>query len=196
MNLNNILRAMSSLYGANLNDDAIMMLKLDLKNYPEEKIIKALQKCRMELRFFPRLADILDRMEGSHLGENEAWALCPKTEEESVCWTPQIKKAYFVALPLLENGDKFGAMKAFCEVYRKEISEAKANQIEPVWEISLGFDKSQRETCLLEAVKLKRLEVEEIKQYLPYQYETQNILPLIEKLSEEKSLVKKIEGVL
>ncbi len=63
---------MAQLFGREISEEAILMLAYDLAEYPEDKVLTALGKCRKELRFFPTVADIVERINPSSNPESEA----------------------------------------------------------------------------------------------------------------------------
>jgi hypothetical protein len=56
------LAVMSDLYNRGLTAEAIIMLHDDLAEYPVEKVLEALRRCRRELKTFPSVAEIVDRL--------------------------------------------------------------------------------------------------------------------------------------
>ena len=116
-------------------------------------------------KFMPKIADIraaleANRTDDGHPGGDEAWsiALQARHENASVVWTDQIAQAFFtVALPLLDEGDKIAARKAFLERYEREIVQARKAGIVAKWVTSLGSDPKQREQAIDQAVRLGRL---------------------------------------
>jgi hypothetical protein len=178
MDLSTVFKAMSSLYRTNLSNEAMIMLKLDLSEFSDEQIIKALKKCRNELKYFPSIAEIRERIDIGHLEPNEAWSICPKTDNESVCWTNEIEIAYHVAYSLILSGDLIAARMAFIESYKKQLCFARENHIIPQWKLSFGYNKDHRIAIGKEAIE---------KKLLPY-YEVQKLLPEMEQNFEPKVL--------
>ncbi len=111
--------------------------------------------------FMPKPADIIrtiqeatGTLESQWLSANEAWAVAlPAIDEDStVVWTPEIAKAFEVARPILEGGDKIGARMAFIPAYDRLIDHAKRESRTPSYEVSAGWDANMREVAMRQAV--------------------------------------------
>lgn len=126
-------------------------------------------------QFMPKIADIRRQIEvhrdDGHPGAEEAWsiALGARDENASVVWTEQISQAFFVAaMPLLDEGDKIAARRAFLERYERELAEARKAGVVAKWVASLGSDPHQREQAVERAVRLGRIDVEHAHKLLPH----------------------------
>ena len=111
--------------------------------------------------FMPKPADIIrtiqeatGTLESQWLSANEAWAFAfPALDEAAtVVWTPEIAKAFEVARPILEGGDKIGARMAFIPAYDRLIDHAKRESRTPSYEVSAGWDANMREVAMRQAV--------------------------------------------
>ena len=111
--------------------------------------------------FMPKPADIIRTIqeengtpESQWLSANEAWAIAlPAIDEAAtVVWTPEIAKAFEVARPILEGGDKIGARMAFIPAYDRLIDQAKRESRTPSYEVSVGWDANMREVTMRQAV--------------------------------------------
>jgi len=184
------LEYMCELYDKKMTKRALQGLISDISIYDEENLLESLRKCRSTLNHFPTISEIKDRIPGQHPGPNEAWAKMPIHEDDSVVWTKQMKEAFFIALPLIENRDLVAARVTFLEKYKKLLSEAMDKNELPEWELSLGFDKSKRAPAVKEALKLKLIDESKASELLPYEQhdEINNILPFI-----GNDIVKRIE---
>jgi hypothetical protein len=150
--------------GQELSENAAVAMVRELADYDAEAIAVALSRCARELTGRLTLAAILERMPGQHLGGNEAWALCPRNESETVVWTEQIEAAYGVAAPLLAEGDPIAARMAFLESYRRAVGESRGA---PRWVASIGHDVSARRAALENARALGRLDAGTVARLLP-----------------------------
>jgi hypothetical protein len=56
------LMIMSELYGKTFSQASAEMLVSDLSEYPDEDVLRALNQCRKELRYFPTVAEIISRI--------------------------------------------------------------------------------------------------------------------------------------
>lgn len=111
--------------------------------------------------FMPKPADIIRTIQEATQGSqpqwitaNEAWALAlPAIDEKStVVWTPEIAKAFEVARPILEDGDKIGARMAFIPAYDRIINQAKLENRTPSYEVSAGWCPHNRDLAIQNAV--------------------------------------------
>lgn len=140
--------------GANLSSAAIEIMLHDLADYPEQSVLAALADCRKTLSGRFTLAAVIERIKGQdgRPGAEEAWAMLPKGEDDSVAWTAEMRFAWGIAEPLIAEGDKIGARMAFKEAYTRRVEEARANGVPAQWEVSLGHDPHKRDAALQKAV--------------------------------------------
>lgn len=163
------LKAMSEIYGRPMSPAAAVMMAKDLGHFPEEQVLKALEECRRQLRYFPTIAEIFNRIKclDGRPGVEEAWSMIPKDEAASVVWTEEMAGAFAAAGPLLHDGDHIAARMAFKEVYEREV-EAARNEGRPAkWTATLGHDKAGRARALIEAQTKGRLSLEDVKRIMP-----------------------------
>lgn len=156
----------AELTGTQLSEQALKAMIVGLEAYSFQHVTAALKRCQFELsagRFcFP---EILKRIPGGHLSSDEAWAIFPKDEYTTAVVTAEMREAMLTAYPLLNDGDKIGARMAFKQAYERLVSEACGKQ--PVWEITLGFDKAGRYDAVLKGVEQGRISVERALAALP-----------------------------
>ena len=153
------------LMGGEISEDAARVFCDDLSEYPEEQVLPALARCRKECRGRLMLVDVVNRLEDGHPGPEEAWALCPKGEDDTIVWTNEIAAAHGVARHL--EGDKVAARMAFKEAYTRQLTDARANRVQAKWIVSLGHNKEERTAPLLEAFNKNRLSHDYVKRMLP-----------------------------
>lgn len=160
--------------GANLSEAAAEIMLHDLAEYPEGAVLAALADCRKTLTGRFSLAAIITRIEGQdgRPGAEEAWAMLPRDEDESVAWTQEMRFAWGVAQPLLDEGDKVGARMAFKEAYTRKVEEHRSNNVPAEWEVSLGQDPHGRTAALDKAVRAGYIGKEHASRLLPYNSET------------------------
>lgn len=156
------------LTGTNLSEAAARVLASDLLAYPEGQVLKALNRCRKELKGRLTIADVIARLEDGRPGAEEAWAMLPRDEASSVVWTEEMSAAWGVALPLLHAGDQVAARMAFLERYRTLVQSAREHAKQVKWMPSLGTNPLDRERVLLEAAELGRLPAEHVAGLLPH----------------------------
>ena len=141
-------------------------------------------------QYFPKPSDILSSFrKNDKPGAEEAWAMMPKGEDESVIWIQEMAVAFGAASPLMIDGDMIGARMAFKEVYEREL----AKNMPTKWMASFGRDKSGREAALEQAVSLKRLSLETALKFMPESEQllqlTNNENPLLENQTKIKNLL-------
>lgn len=149
-------------FGQQLTDERMRVYCSDLADLTVEQVKLACGRARRELKFFPKIAELRELAGASGLldgrpGVEQAWALCPKTEDESTVWTDEMALAFGSARPLLLNGDSIGARMTFKEVYTAEVERARASGRPVKWNASLGWDATDRVRALTEAVLDKRI---------------------------------------
>lgn len=156
--------------GSHLSDAAIEIMLHDLAEYPEDAVLAALADCRKTLTGRLSLAAIIERVKAQdgRPGAEEAWALLPFDENDSVAWTEEMRAAWGVAQPLLEAGDKVAARMAFKEAYTRRVEEARASGDPVRWEVSLGLDPAGREAALERAVRAGYIGHEHAASLLPH----------------------------
>ncbi len=167
----NLLKAIAvtaELTDTDLSEFAARIMANDLAGFPENQVIKALEKCRKELKGRLRISDVIDRIDDGRPGHEEAWAMIPKDESSSVVWTREMAESFGVAYPLIESGDHIAARMAFIETYKSKCAESRNNGIAVKWEPSLGHDKNGREHVLMDAVQKGRLAQSHALSLLPY----------------------------
>lgn len=107
-------------------------------------------------RFAPTAADVIAQIEAARPdgrpGPDEAWAMTPVDEVQTVVWTTEMAEAFGIATKLLQTGDRSGARFAFREAYVRIVDQAKRAGRRPVWVASLGHDLAQRKQVLTAAV--------------------------------------------
>jgi hypothetical protein len=150
------LAATAELSGRQLSESAVKVFADDLSRFNERDVLTAISRCRIELRAFPTIADIIARIPDGHPGVEEAWALVPKSESDSVVWTDEMSQAFHAARSLLAS-DPVAARMTFKEVYTKRLLEARAVGSKPRWRTSFGSDRPHRESVIRDAVEKKLL---------------------------------------
>lgn len=180
------LAATSELMGQTISPLALEYMAKDLKQYPVDIVIEALNKLRRDSKGRLTLAAILEKIEelnpDGRPGADEAWAMIPMDEDTSAVMTQEMAQALHIAQPLLDAGDKIAARMAFKESYNRIVDANKQNGIKPEWFPSLGQDKAGRDSVLAEAVRLGRLTAEHAIRLLP----PEKIAPMLQNAGKEK----------
>lgn len=165
-----LLRAVAvtgELCGRTFSEAAARVFVTDLAAYPEPAVIKALARCRKEVRGVLTVNDVVSRVDDGRPGPEEAWSQLPFDESQSAVWTDEMSAAFGVARPLLELGDKTAARFAFREAYSKLVGEARDEGRAVNWTATLGYDPRGREAVLSEAVNSGKLPIGFARQFFP-----------------------------
>lgn len=139
----------------------------DLSGFPEPAVLAALRRCRREVRGVLTVQDVVSRIDDGRPGPQEAWAMMPVSEADSIVWSDEMAEAYRVAAPLIADGEMVAARMAFLETYTKAINEARDQRKAPCWSVSLGHDPRGREQALLLAVEKGRLTLGHARDLVP-----------------------------
>lgn len=159
--------AMAELYQMTLSRPAAMLLLEDLQEFTEFQILRALERCRRELKRFPSTSDILDRIDDGRPGIEEAWGMIPKSEGETVVWTQEMATAFGACASLIDR-DQVAARMTFKEVYENALSIARAERKPVKWSASLGHYAPGRDGVIKAAVQRGRLAADEALALLPH----------------------------
>lgn len=175
-----------------LSETAARVMAEDLAQFDEQMVLGALVRCRRELKKQMCISDIIDRLEDGRPGANEAWAMIPKNENDSVVWTREMAEAYGVCYQLMNEGDMIAARMAFIEAYKERCADARNNAIQIKWEPSLGYDKNGREHVIMAAVEKGLLRSDHAAKLLPYHEHTDANTKLLSMIKDSKLLSKTI----
>lgn len=156
----------AELCGRTFSEPAARVFVSDLSGYPEDQVIRALARCRKEVRGVLTVADVIQRLDDGRPGPDEAWAMLPRSESESVVWTEEMSSAFSVAAPMMDS-DKTAARMAFREAYKRAVDEAREQRKAVNWIASLGHDPRGREQVLQRAVELGRLSAPHALRLMP-----------------------------
>jgi hypothetical protein len=157
----------AELTGTELSRAAAKVMVEDLSAYPHGQVTGALTRCRKELRGKLTIAEVLARLDDGRPAPDEAWAMCPKSEAESVVWTDEMAEAFGIAAPLVEADDLIAARMAFREAYTAAVQRARDAHTSPRWWPSLGTDRGGRDQALRMAVARNRISAEQAARLLP-----------------------------
>lgn len=156
----------AELCGRVFSEAAARVFVGDLSAHPEAAVVKALARCRKEVRGVLTVQDVVSRLDDGRPGPNEAWAMLPMSESETAVWTDEMAQAFGVAREML-GYDRVAACFAFKERYIKAVSDARDAGRSVNWTATIGYDPRGREKVLAEAVQLGRLPLEYARQFAP-----------------------------
>ena len=148
------------------SDDQLALISGSIFKYDFEQVKSALERVLVECKFFS-LAEVIERIEDGRVSPEAAWALMPVTESQSVCWTEEMRQAFYDCYPLLDDGKNIPARMAFIESYKKRLAVARVEGGQSVYSVSLGSDQQDRIRVLTEAVGTGKIERNHAASLLP-----------------------------
>jgi len=153
------------------SDERIDMWCKGLERFPDGAVRRSTANHIMTNNFKPQLANIVlgcHAMQDSlWLGAEEAWALVPKSEQETALLTKEISEALAIAQPLIDEKDKIGARMAFKDAYSRLTEKSKALGRKPEYFVSLGLDQVSRASTLADGVRSKKISIEYATSVVP-----------------------------
>lgn len=180
----------TELTGTELSQAAANVFAEDLSRYPEHQVLRALTRCRREVKGRLTLADVIRRIDDGRPGPEEAWAAIPKSESETVVWTAEMATAFAAANPLLLDDDKIAARMTFLETYKRELANARDNGESVSWIPSLGHDSAGRDDVIMQAHEARKLTHKQAVALLPHLETEIKALPGREKVEEMHRQIK------
>lgn len=169
----------AELCGTNLSEPAARLFLQDLSSFDEKAVLKALSKCRREIKGRLTLAEIITRIDDGRPGAEEAWAMLPRDEGTTVVWTEEMCQAWATVQTLVDDGEVVAARMAFKEAYSRLVNEAREARTPAKWTVSLGHDVAGRKTVLLMAVAKRRLTAEHACSLIPNFESEESSVPLL-----------------
>lgn len=143
-----------------------------LEDLPFEVLERAVAQYMRTGKYPPKPSDIRglieDALKARWFSADEAWAHAQRALDESdtVVWTQEASRAFHVAQPLLEMGDKVGARRAFEAAYERAVAAATEERRQPVFLVSEGWDKARRIEVVSRAKAEGFLPAEQADRYL------------------------------
>ena len=163
--------ATAEIMGREISPASAMMMAKDLEQYPIDVMITALTHLRRDAKARFSIGAIIEQIEklnpDGRPTPDEAWAMIPRSESESVVMTEEMAEAMRYAQPLLDCNDQVAARRAFLDAYSRIVEKNKLTGIAPRWFPSLGDDKNGRGAALAEAVRLGRIEAAHAVSLMP-----------------------------
>ena len=157
----------AELCGRTLSPAAAEIFCKDLENFPAAQIVAALARCRKEVRGALTIQDVVSRIDDGRPGPEEAWAMLPMTESQTVVWTAEMSQAFGVVVSMIDAGEVIPARMAFKETYIRLVNQARDHGLRVEWSPTLGHDAAGREPALQKAVAAGRLSLETARAYFP-----------------------------
>lgn len=161
--------ATAEVIGQQLTQAAALLMVEDLCELTEPVLTAALRSCRIEGGRLT-VASILKHAQSAdgRPGKDEAWAIAMTTNDEfeTVVLTDEIQQALAAAKPVLDAGDKVGARMAFIGAYERLVGQAREDNKQVNWHVSVGFDANRRTQAITKAVQMQRIPHERGQLYL------------------------------
>ncbi len=158
-----LLIGLAEFYDKTLSANQLEMFVEDLLCISPEALEYAVLTYRRDgaNKFFPLPAQLvmIAHANDGRPGAEEAWALIPKNETDSVVWSNEMREAFAVASSLLEDGDAVAARMAFKQAYEKSVSDARKNKKPVTWQPSFGYDKAGRVQAVVHAMDKNRISI-------------------------------------
>lgn len=191
-----LINEMADYHSADISPEKMKMLFEDLDGYDINGLYESWKKYRLsdKGRFMPTAFDLINNIPDGRPTANEAFALLPRHEDESVVWTHEIQTAWFSVKNQMGNSPQ-AAWFAFKEKYDSLVLEARKNKQNAIWSVSLGFDVAGRDKALVEALDKKRISLEFARQHSPeleYRQENKPMLTQAEALKQLNMTPKEI----
>lgn len=162
--------ATAEIMGQSISPTAAVILAQDLSAYPQETILAALEATRKSSARFSAKAifDAIEKLSPDGRPDaNEAWAMIPKNEDDSVVMSQEMAEALGIAQPLLDEGDAIGARMAFRDAYNRIVEGNKLAGVAPSWFASLGRNAEMRVAALEVAARAGRIGANHVAALLP-----------------------------
>lgn len=162
-----IYRGVCATYGREANKDAMRIAWGVLKSFDIAQVQRAYSAHVTTSKFMPTPAEISDLITASNPamcrpGADEAWAMMPRSEDDSVVWTEEMAYAWGIASSLVNEfntikPDWVAARMAFKDAYSRAVDGAKAQGRPVRWDIARGQRKDNLEDVLTDAIRLGRM---------------------------------------
>jgi len=151
------------------SNNAVSAIFEALIDYDLTSIKTALSQHSRICKFAPTPHDVIKILDigNKRMSADEAWALCPTNEDDTVIWNEDIAMAHDAAVHLLDEGDKVAARMAFKSAYNRICEKADIERRPIKWSVSLGFDKEKRNSAIRKAVTDGLISLDHANKLLP-----------------------------
>lgn len=165
--LQSLLNLICEYHGVDVSDSRLLMFEQDLKLFSIGEIRDAWGKYRLKNSKFPMPKDLIDNIQDGRPSAQEAWGMIPKTEEESVVWSEEMRIAFGACYDLICQGQITNAFFVFREKYEELLMKSRTTHVSPKWEPSFGYRKDGRALAIKEAVEKGRISVQQARSFFP-----------------------------
>lgn len=196
--MSNVLMAIAvtaELTGTELSKNAMQAMEADLSEYPSDRVLVALNRCRKEIKGRLTLAEIISRIQSmdGRPTANEAWAIALDSFDEykTVVTNQEIGEAMGCARTIYNAGDEVGARVAFRDAYERIVEHHRAESVPAKWFPSLGADVSGRDHPVRKAIEIGLLDKASYLPMLENKSDGAGIMALLEFKDEPEGLSEK-----
>lgn len=171
-----IYRGVCATYGREASKEAMRIAWAALGQFSISQVRAAYTSHLVRSKYMPTPAEIIAAIHDStpamqRPGADEAWAMMPRDESDSVVWTTEMASAWAVASNLVnpltvERPDWVAARMAFKDAYNRAVDNARAVGAPVRWEVCRGTRTDNLEDVLTEAMRLKRISQEDAAPFL------------------------------
>ncbi len=181
------------LCGTNWTPAAFRAVMMQLRTYPADAAIAALQRCHLEVTGRLSLAAIIERIDDGRPTADEAWAQVGTDDENRTIVSTDEAMTARRELGSLLTDDPVAARMAFKDAYKRIVTENRAQGLAASWFASLGHDPKRRTAPIMAAVERGRLSVETAQNLLGHYFPVK-ALPASGKVDELGQ--KRVAGLL
>lgn len=171
-----IYRGVCATYGREASKEAMCIAWAALMAYDIQQVTAAYTAHLMRSKYMPTPAEIIAAIHDNtpamrRPGADEAWAMMPRDEGDSVVWTDEMAQAWAVASNLVnpfivDKPDWVAARMAFKDAYTRAVETSRAQGKPATWKVCRGTRCDNLEDVLTEAVRLGRLQPEEASPHM------------------------------
>lgn len=171
-----IYRGVCATYGREASKEAMRIAWLALSRYDIDQVTSAYTAHIMRSRFMPTPADIIAAIHDNtpamqRPGADEAWAMMPRDETDSVVWTDEMAQAWAIASSLVnpltvEKPDWVAARMSFKDAYNRAVETARAQGRPAQWTICRGTRTDNLEDVVTDALRLGRIKPDDARPFL------------------------------
>lgn len=171
-----IYRGVCATYGREASKEAMRIAWAALGQFSMGQVRAAYTSHLVRSKYMPTPAEIIAAIHDNtpamcRPGADEAWAMMPRDETDSVVWTQEMAQAWSVASALVnpfvvEKPDWVAARMAFKDAYNRAVEIARAQGRPAEWKVCRGTRTDNLEDVLTEALRLGRLQPEDARPHL------------------------------
>ena len=171
-----IYRGVCATYGREASKEAMRIAWAALSAYDIHQVTGAYTAHLMRSKYMPTPAEIIAAIHDNtpamqRPGADEAWAMMPRDESDSVVWTDEMAMAWSVASSLanpltVEKPDWVAARMSFKDAYIRAVDNARAHGRPAAWQVCRGTRTDNLEDVVTEAVRLGRISPEHAHEYV------------------------------